>query len=170
MVMVADGKRGLGGWLILPAIGLFALPIRGAISLINDFLPIFQKGYWEILTRPGSGAYHSLWAPLLIFEIAGNSFFIIFNVVLLFLFFKKSYRFPALFIAFIILNLCFLVGDYFFVNLIPSVAGKSDPGTFKELARAMIAAIIWIPYFLVSKRVKNTFVKPGPLNPLEPTP
>jgi hypothetical protein len=161
--------KGLGGWLILPAIGLFVLLIKMAISLFTEFLPIFQKNYWAVLTTPGSGAYHPLWAPLIIFEIAGNTLFVILDVVLIFIFFTKSYRFPALFIAFLALNLVFMVSDFFFADLIPAVAAQSGPKYIKELAQTIIGTIIWIPYFLVSKRVKNTFVKPESENPLQPT-
>lgn len=169
MTTATDEPKGLAGWLILPAIGLFILPIRLTISLINDFLPIFQKGYWQVLTTPGSDAYHHLWAPLIVFEIFGNSLFIIFSIVLIFLYFAKSYRFPALFIAYLVVNLVFVAGDYFFADLIPVVAAKNDPESMKELMRTIVGATIWIPYFLVSKRVKNTFVKPESNNQLQPT-
>jgi len=43
--------KGLGGWLIFPAIGLFLLPILLLISLNNDFLPIFTEGYWEVFNN-----------------------------------------------------------------------------------------------------------------------
>jgi hypothetical protein len=132
MATVTEGPRGLGGWLILPAIGLFLLPIKMAISLITNFLPIFQKNYWAVLTTPGSGAYHHLWAPLVIFEIAGNTLFIILDVVLIFLFFTKSYRFPALFIAFLALNLVFMVSDFFLADLIPAVAAESGYSSGNE--------------------------------------
>jgi hypothetical protein len=134
-------------------------PIRLAASFYNDFLPIFQEGYWEVLTTPGSEAYHHLWAPLIISEIIGNSLFIIFDIVLIVLFFTKSNRFPILIIIFIATNLFFLAGDLVLTDLIPAVAAESDPESVTELARSIIAAAIWIPYFLVSKRVKNTFVK-----------
>lgn len=168
MTKTQGEPRGLGGWLILPAIGLFAFPIRLAASFYNDFLPIFQEGYWEVLTTPGYEAYHHLWAPLLIFEIIGNSLFIIFDIVLIVLFFTRSYRFPTLIIIFIATNLFFLAGDLVFAGLIPAMAAESDPESVKELTRSIITAAIWIPYFLVSKRVKNTFVKKKPNNPLEP--
>jgi len=169
MTRMHGEPKGLGGWLIIPAIGLFLYPIRMAFILINDFLPIFREGYWEVLTTPGSEAYHHLWAPLLIFEMVGNTFFIIFNIVLIFLFFTKSYRFPTLFIVFLAISLLFVAGDFFFADLIPAVAAESDPASVKELTRSIIAAIIWIPYFLVSRRVKNTFVKPESVKSLQPT-
>ena len=31
--------------------------------------------------------------------------------------------------------------------------------TIKEIARGLITTIIWVPYMMVSKRVKATFVK-----------
>lgn len=169
MATAPGEPRGLGGWLILPAIGLIVTPIRLMVSLITVFLPIFQKGYWEVITTPGSEAYHQLWAPLIIFEIAGNTFFIIVYIVLIFLFFSKSYRFPTLFIVCLALNLIFVVGDFFFADLIPTVEAQSDFQSVKDLVRFGISAAIWIPYFLVSKRVKNTFVRPESNKPLQPT-
>lgn len=168
MTTVTEEPRGLGGWLILPAIGLFILPIRLFFSLSNDFLPIFQQGYWEILTTPGSEAYHELWAPLIIFEVIGNIFFVIFDIILIFLFFVKSFRFPVLYIVFLALNLTFVAADLFFANSIPAVAAQNDAESVMQIVRSIIGAIIWIPYFLVSVRVKNTFVKREPDNLLQP--
>ena len=154
------GPSGLGGWLILPAIGLFLTPIRILIYLTGDLLPIFQDGSWEALTTPGSEVYHHLWAPLIVFEVAGNLFFVLFAVALLFLFFSKSHRFPVLMIAYLVSNLAFILLDYAFFEFIPFLAGSYDAEVVKEIARGVVGAAIWVPYFLVSKRVKNTFVKP----------
>jgi hypothetical protein len=107
---------------------------------------------WGVLTTPGTEAYHHIGAPLIIFKLVGNAFFLIFDIVLIFLFFAKSYRFPDLMIAFIASYLLFVVG----ADVIPEGGAES----VKVLCRTIIGAVIWIPYFLVSKRVKNTFVKP----------
>jgi hypothetical protein len=160
--------KGLGGWLVLPAIGLFVMPVRLSMSFNTDFWPIFREGYWEILTTPGTEAYHPLWAPLLIFEITGNAFFVIFDLVLIYFFFTKSYRFPYLFIAFAALNLLFVTSDFLLADLVPAIAAESDVDSIKEVARAAVAAVVWVPYFLLSKRVKNTFVKPVPEPSHEP--
>ena len=34
-----------------------------------------------------------------------------------------------------------------------------DPSITKELGRSVLIAAIWIPYFLKSKRVRNTFTR-----------
>lgn len=153
---------GLGGWLILPMLGLIFLPIKLGIILVAVFFPIFSEGYWEILTTPGSEAYHALWAPLLIFEIAGNTVFLFASIALLVLFFKKHYRFPKMMILFLAANLAFVVIDFFAGDLIPAVADQPAPEALQEMFRTFVGAAIWIPYFMQSVRVKNTFIKGKP--------
>lgn len=152
-----DGPQGLGGWLILPMLGLILTPIRLGALLVMTYLPIFSEGAWEVLTTPGSEAYHPLWAPFLIFEILGNACFVVFAGILLILLFKKHYRFPSLMILFYVSNLAFVGIDFFVADLIPAVAEESDPESIKELTRTVISAAIWIPYFMRSRRVQNTF-------------
>lgn len=169
METATEEPKGLGGWLILPAIGLFVMPIRLTLFLLSDFLPIFQEGYWEVLTTPGSEAYHHLWAPLITFEIIANTCFIIFAIVLIFMFFAKSYRFPTLFIVYLALNLGVVLIDFIAVGSIPAVTAEGNAEALRELLRAIVGTVIWIPYFLVSKRVKNTFLKPDSNIVLQPT-
>lgn len=157
-----QGPVGLGGWLILPAIGLMLTPFRVLGSLATDFLPLFDEGVWEALTTPDSPAYHPLWAPLIGLEILVNIVFLALSVVLIYMFFTKNWRFPRLMIAFLGLNAAFVVGDWLLSNLIPAVAAMDpDPEVYREMMRAVGGAMIWIPYFMVSRRVENTFVKPG---------
>lgn len=157
-----DNPEGLGGWLILIAMGLIVFPVQQSASLIIDFLPLFREGPWEELTTPGADAYHPLWRPLITLEIAVNVLLILFDLLLLFVFFKKSSFFPISMIAFLAANALFIVGDFFLVRLIPGVTEKIDVASMQGMARAVLMAAIGAVYFLVSRRVKNTFIRRGP--------
>ena len=155
---------GLGGWLIVTAINLVISPLIILSMLYSDYLPIFQQGYWQILTTPGTTAYHHLWAPLLVLEITVNLVFLGFVAVLNYLFFKKSYGFHDCSSPTLCPVLLFVVGDFLLAGLDPpALAEQLDPAGFVEdAAPAFVAAAIWIPYFLFAKRVKNTFVEGRP--------
>ena len=159
----ADAKepRGIGGWLLLPVIGLFVFPIRLVVSLFTDYMPIFQTGAWSVLTAPGSPRYHALWGPLLAGEIIFNLAFLALDIWLLVLLFSKDWRFPKVFVGFAVLNLVFILLDSILGNQIPAVAAASGDGSAKEIGRGLIMVAVWVPYMLVSQRVKNTFVKPA---------
>lgn len=150
---------GLGGWLILLGIGIVLSPFRLAAVIVQTYLPLFQDGTWGILTTPSSEHYHALWAPLLSFEIAGNLAFLVTYSVLAFLFFRKSRFLPRIYIAATLLNLCFVVLDSWFASLVLPDEALVDADTAKEIARAALSSAIWVPYMLLSKRVKNTFVE-----------
>lgn len=153
-----DGPVGIGGWLILVVIGLVVTPIRLVLFLMTNYVPIFRDGAWGQLTTPGTPAYHALWAPVITFEIAGNMLIIVLALVTLFCLIRKSRKTPKMAIVLYSWAAVFVVIDFFTANLIPTVAAQSDPDSVKDLVRSLIAAAIWIPYFLVSKRVKATFV------------
>jgi hypothetical protein len=149
----------IGGWLILLGIGLVISPFKVGATMIKDLLPVFANGSWGILTTPGSHAYHPLWAPLIIFEVVGNIGTIVLCLITSWFFFHKSRIAPQLVIAFLLINLVLIGGDFLLSNLIPAVARHSNAGTIRDLTRSFIAAAIWVPYCLRSKRVKATFVR-----------
>jgi len=60
--MTADGPRGIGGWLILPILGLVFTSVYGLLGLATIHLPLFTRGYWSAVTTLGAAAYHPLWA------------------------------------------------------------------------------------------------------------
>jgi hypothetical protein len=154
----APTPSGLAGWLILVCLGLLLSPLRMIVLLVQVYAPIFQDGSWEAVTTPGADAYHALWAPILITELVGNTAFVAAGFVLLVLFFNKSRRFPRLFIAYQVANLLFILGDAWLGSLVLTREPMFDPDTLREFIRSLIGGLIWIPYMLVSRRVKNTFV------------
>jgi len=153
--------KGLGGWLILVGAGIVINPIR-LLVILALYLPIFSDGIWEAITTVGSEAYHPLWGPLLIGEIICNMVLVAVSIYLIYLFFSKHYLFPKFFIAILVASLIFIALDAWFVKLILPNEPMFSPETTKEFARAFVVGIIWIPYMLVSKRVKATFVEKIP--------
>lgn len=151
-LIASSEPKGIGGWLVLVAIGLIVSPIRLAYSIIADYLPTINSSEWTTLNFP---AFKNLFYG----ELVVNSLFILFAVVLLVLFFTEDRRFPKCIIAFYIANVTFVIVDFAIASYHPLIRLAANPeGGIMEVVRSVIAAAIWIPYFLVSQRVKNTFV------------
>jgi len=162
-----EGPRGLGGWLIFVAIGLLVNPIRLLVYLLSTYPPLFQTGTWQELTTPGTPSYHALWAPLLIFELLGNSLLILGCWGLLVFLFRRSPRFPGLFVIFAVSNLVFIVLDAWLGSFVITDEPMFDSTTARELGRSLFTVCVWVPYMYRSKRVRNTFVEssaPAALN------
>lgn len=154
--------KGLGGWLILVGLGVVFGPIR----LMYEFGPLyhslFSDGGFEYLTTPGTDAYHPLWGPLLVFEAIVNTVLLLALLIMAYLFFSKHYLFPRTYIAIVVFSTGFIVLDAWLGSLIITDEPMLDPTTVKELSRSLFTAAIWIPYMLVSRRVKATFVEHRP--------
>jgi len=155
--------NGLGGWLILIGLGLVISPFRLVATTVPVFKTIFEDGIWTALTTLGSEAYHVLWGPILIGEIVLNIIMLLVSIYLIYLFFSKHHYFPNLYIAFLLLPLFITLIDVFAISLIVPEQSVFTSETNIDLLKLIGQCLIWIPYMLVSKRVKATFTlkKPG---------
>lgn len=150
---------GIGGWLILPAIGLVVTPLILGYSIYQTLQVFGTPGYLQ-LTTPDSPRFNPAYKPFLLSEIAANGFLIALVVVAAAFFFSKHRFAPRLMIAFYAVSMIILVLDIVLANRLLDVAIDRD--AIKELGRAVMNVVIWIPYFLVSKRVAQTFGRAGP--------
>ena len=143
--------QGIGGWLILVVIGLLISLTRLFTTVFSESIPALQSPTARYLDR----AIKSL----LYFELIGNILFALAIIFLLLLLSQRYKLFPRLIIIFYLSNVVFVLLDLILAYQIPAIKNSPDDGSsIKELARSIIGAAIWVPYFLVSKRVKNTFV------------
>ena len=154
--------RSFGGWLILPFLGLVFTPVTAGFSLVHTFFPMFSNGVWEGLTSPTSPAYHPMWAVMLSYEMLGALGNIALSLVALTYFINKSRTTPKLIIGFLLYNFVMVFGDELFTHLIPYFETHPSKDEAKNLGRAAISVLIWVPYFLKSQRVKATFVRHWP--------
>ena len=152
----------LGGWLILVGIGVVLGPIILLARHVPEYLLIFGDGTWELLTTVGTEAYLPLWGALLIGEIVFNSGLFAASICLIYLFFPKHYLFPRFYIAVLAVSIVFIPFDSLLVKLILPDEPVFDPETVRGFARALASGLVWIPYMLVSRRVKATFVEKMP--------
>lgn len=152
-----DRLEGIDGWLILVAIGIIIAPFRIAYMMYQTYPDVFEPTVWDALTTPGSAAYHPMWATIIYTEVLINVAFIIAWIVVAFKLFGKSSTFPKWFILAAVLSVVYMLLDILVVRLMLPNEPALDPATAKALAQTVAYAAIWIPYILVSKRVKATF-------------
>jgi len=159
---VLDEKKndldGIKGWLILVGIGIVFSPIRLGFTLIQTFTPMMKDGSWEKATTVGSLDYVPNFQALIITEISFNLCVMIASIYLIYLFTKKSEDFPKLFILIGIISTLAIPLDSYLTTLVFNEMEVFDKETLKEFMKAVLGYFIWIPYMLISERVKHTFI------------
>jgi len=131
------------GWLIFIAIILFFLL---PISLYRDSCADLVALLWvfgDTIELP--------YLPFIILELSGNILFFIFSIIVFVYFFKRRRFFPKLILIFFISHSIF---DWINVSIASLIKEVS-------IEESIILFIIYLGlsfYFLISKRVKYTFV------------
>ena len=149
----------IGGVLIFVAIGLILSLVQNLGHFLGNLAPFRQVQGWERLTTPGSTAYHPNWKPVLLFELVSSSAILGLNAVAVALFFRKQRVFPKFIVMVIPIIFILILLGYYLSGLIPAVADSPDYSKQTSMLIVRFVALhTWIPYFLLSERVKKTFV------------
>jgi hypothetical protein len=129
--------KGIGGWLVIPIVGLAIILALGLFHLalivarLENLAEMFTKPEYEVGTR--------------LTFVWGIAMYFVIPLVPAVLLVRKSRLFPWAYIAWTLLfagTVLFAAArDGFFTSIIP-----------------VVWAIVWTPYLLMSKRIKNTFV------------
>jgi Protein of unknown function (DUF2569) len=138
---------GIGGWLILTVIGLAVAPFLSIRALYTDLAILFGARFQAGLSS------HPLLAGLVLFESATNSIFLVTQIVLNLMLYRRKRAFPAWMITYLAANVILSLFDHLWTIHYEHSSG------WMSVARSFVAAAIWIPYFLRSRRVKLTFVQ-----------
>ncbi|MFZ1083894.1 MAG: DUF2569 domain-containing protein [Terracidiphilus sp.] len=145
-----NGLEGIGGWLILPAIGLAISPLFSIHGIIKDMSILTGATHQYFLST------HPAMAGLILFEAITNIIFLLAAACLNFLFYSKKKIFPKSMIAYLVIIFVLLLADHLMAGALSPSANHTS-GLFSVI-RAFLQACIWIPYFLNSERVEQTFV------------
>lgn len=145
----------LGGWLILIAIGLPITVIVVFVGLCEGNL--FDIYHWNAAVRPLLP-----YRVMLVFELLGNITIMCYAAFCFILIITKRDILPKFMIGLYLCGVAFYGLDIVAVWII---FGKqpSDHGV-TLLVRCIVASAIWIPYFMRSSRVRETFIVPYPPN------
>lgn len=134
----------IGGWLILVAIGLLTSPVSILYWVFAEILPGFRV---VPLSEVSGGLRFYLGLDLVL-----NFLLLAYVIVVAVLFFQRRRIVPRLIISLYVLNLLFVLLDHFVF-----MTASGDQWMF-GIVSGVVSALIWIPYFLISKRVRATFV------------
>ena len=158
VVAAPSHLQGLGGWLILVGISLVLRPFSLASTSLHTVQPLLNLSRWQLLTDPEASSYHAVLPPLLLAEATFNVFLLASSITVLILFFRKSYQFPKWMCVILITAAVGQCGDTVASSLLFSDKNLSSE-QIRAMAQSLVGALIWVPYFLVSKRVKATFIE-----------
>ena len=160
-IKVKKEPKGLGGWLVLPIIGLFLDLVSALFGLGGVVVSQIANGYLGHMFDPNSASYNLNSAFSTLFVMFEYIVLTVFSITLIVVTFRKRGIAPRLFVIYYI---C-----YFVIALYGVVSNFAEPrqddierltswiGIIVGMVLAAAVPSIWIPYFLRSKRVKNTF-------------
>lgn len=148
--------KGIGGWLLLPAIGAVINPLQTGYGFWTGLL-MPMRDRWTSIFDPSLPQFNLLAAAFIAYELVVNIVLIAFGGWLMWNFFCKSKRTPGLYCWYIVFCTVALIAD-------SAIAMRHFPASVdidvrSKIARLLMVCAIWIPYFLTSKRVKNTFTR-----------
>jgi hypothetical protein len=153
----------IGGWLILFGIGLVFSPLKMLVDLYHA--PAYMNDViWSNLFDFDNSSKHMLIGIVMAVELIFNCLQLVFLTFILILFFKRRTLFPPFAIAFYVFTMFFLISDTWVVSLLSSTKDtfEDQRDTIKNITRSILSVVIWVPYLLFSKRVKQTFVLRAP--------
>lgn len=142
---MSEEKKGIGGFLLLPAIGIAINPVLLIVGILKGTtMWIGPQGIAATTELKATGAALIL-GEFVLLGLAG---------VLAFKFFQTKRETPQWFFAFQWANAAFNVMAFLAINTLGGETAKLA----QNAITALLGAIFWTIYFKRSKRVANTFV------------
>ena len=141
-----SAPRGIGGWLLVPAFATLIAPILLGLSSWESALVLAQLER----ARPAVRAFAAGEFLAQVSLLVGWTYALI-------LLWNHRARYPLLFIVLSVAEVVVQVGDMLIATYwfrVPTAVIHTG-----DLIRGLFGCVIWIPYMLMSERVRNTFVK-----------
>jgi len=154
--------KGIGGWLILVAIGVTLGPFIAVGMDYAIYSEVFSEEVWSTLTDSNNIAtYTPNYSLAVSVELVASIIIDAYLFRLMFLFYTKKLDFPSLYIKLVYVIFAFIILDIIMVSLVfPNSTAKDlfDPFTIRAIFQSIFSILVWVPYMKKSVRVKNTFI------------
>ncbi|ETT39336.1 DUF2569 domain-containing protein [Paenibacillus sp. FSL P4-0338] len=154
-----SAPSGIGGWLWIFVFGIIFSLIRSVLNIYGN-ISFFGTESYRLLTNPDSSYYSALMLPTLVIETALITIQCLMILYIFYLGFKHKKLFKYICISFIVYNIIINTVDTLMASQLQRSISDSiaDDTSYTDISRSLLYAAIWIPYFLRSKRVKNTSI------------
>ena len=156
---VSDKRlAGIGGWLLLPAIGVVISPVMILVTS-SELWFAYSAVQWSMIEEQLNGSALKL---VIGAETIGNVGLLVMSVFLIALFFQKRHTLPRMYILFLMISFVLVGADLLSVYWLYPDEDIIEQSDVTRFIRQAISSVIWILYFLKSKRVRATFVRQRP--------
>ena len=150
----AESLKGLQGWLYLVAIGIVLgsfVAFANWLLLYNQLLGVAEFNF--LLDQFGFQ-----YVALLGFVMLGGVVIIVISFILIHLFFLQSAKCPTWYVNAMLASILLVSIDFAGFAIFFPNEQLLTPDDILDVGKTLLAAAIWIPFMLRSKRVKLTFV------------
>ncbi len=151
-------KKSIEGTLYFPLIASLAAPFLSFNAFRQMILPFNFDERWVNISSSALETFNAPWVKVVLFQFISNIVLFLITVVLLISFFQLTKHYTKMVITYFILKILLITLIFYFQTV---VKGPPTP-TLQQITgigtRSLLFTGIWIPYFLLSERVRETFI------------
>lgn len=147
-----------GGIVILVTISYITSIVLSFNSFTEMIFPFSFDENWLKISNLALDSYNKQWINLILFNQMSNILILILSIVLVILFVKQSRFISNALIAFFISRIILMTLTFYFQTV---VKGPPTPELLEigsSIIRALVIPGLWIPYFMLSEKVGETFI------------
>lgn len=151
----AEPSKGkpIGGLLYLVAIGVILSPISNFINAV-ELVSLLQNSGWSNVQAQGQVAVIAV-----LYEFIIQFYMLGYSLLILFWFSNRKKSLPKAFIIYIASIFALGVLGAIIASAVPNIEYQAFVDSIIFPIYVFLLGLIWIPYFVFSKRVKETFTK-----------
>lgn len=156
--MKVNNKKPITGTLYIALFVTLAAPFLTLNSIRKTLLPFSFNETWIAISDKSLETYNPQWVNLVYFEFICNIILFLYTVLLIVLFIQKRRKYATYIIIYFISKVVFITFIMYFKTVIK---GPPTP-TISEISsialRSLLFTGLWVPYFLLSEKVRETFL------------